>query len=70
MLKQTLSYRGETIITIYHKGFDYDVGNRQLRIEEKLGRFKLVFEEKVVPDNVLNVSVKSSPPSQASIGVR
>ncbi|MBW7476687.1 hypothetical protein K0T92_18370 [Paenibacillus oenotherae] len=50
MLEQVISYGSERIITIYHKGFDKDVGNRHKKVSEKLGRFQLVFEEKVVPD--------------------
>lgn len=50
MLKNILTYGGETIVTIYHKGFDDDVGKRNKRVVEKLGRLNLKFEEYVVPD--------------------
>ncbi|MDQ0495771.1 MULTISPECIES: hypothetical protein [Paenibacillus] len=57
MLKNTISYAGENILTVYHKGFDEDVKNRHLKTKEKLGRFQLIFEEKVVPDEeVENIS--------------
>ncbi|MFM9279244.1 hypothetical protein [Paenibacillus jiagnxiensis] len=51
MIKNTVSYAGENILTVYHKGFDEDVNDRHLKTTEKLGRFKLTFEEKVVPDD-------------------
>jgi hypothetical protein len=51
MLKNLLTFGGETIVTIYHKGFDEDVGRRNKRVVEKLGRLNLKFEEYVVPDD-------------------
>lgn len=50
MVKNTISYKGENIITIYHKGFDTDLGKRNLRKIEKIGFFNVKFEEKVVDE--------------------
>ncbi|MDR3594240.1 hypothetical protein [Clostridium sp.] len=45
MIKDTVSYKGETIITTYHRGFDLELYTRKFIKIEKLGHFNLKFEE-------------------------
>lgn len=54
MVKDTIYYAGEAILTIYHKGFDKEIGNRRIKKTEKIGRYNIIFEEKVVEENVLD----------------
>ncbi|MCB2343299.1 hypothetical protein [Clostridium estertheticum] len=51
MVQDIISYAGQTLITIYHKGFDTNIGAKKNEYIEKVGRYNLKFNEKVVPDN-------------------
>ena len=47
-VRDTISYAGDVILTIYHKGFDSEIGHRKIKRVEKVGRYNIIFEEKVV----------------------
>lgn len=49
MVRDTITYGGQTLLTVYHLGFDQAVGTRRIRIAEKLGAYRLAFEECLVP---------------------
>lgn len=55
MICNKITYGGETILTIYHTGFDKDVGNRQIKKSEKIGKYNLTFHETTIFDNALNI---------------
>lgn len=54
MVRDTISYAGEVILTIYHKGFDNELNQRKIRKSEKIGRYNIVFEEEIVQDNIVD----------------
>lgn len=51
MIRDTIKYAGETILTIYHKGFDRELSNRNIIKIEKIGRYNLMFSEIHIDDN-------------------
>lgn len=51
MIRDTVKYAGETILTIYHKGFDKELSNRNIIKKEKIGRYNLVFSEMSIQNN-------------------
>lgn len=53
MVRDIISYAGEVILTIYHKGFDKEVGNRRIKRTEKIGKYNIVFKEEVVEDSLI-----------------
>ena len=54
LVRDTISYAGETILTIYHKGFDEEINQRKIKRTEKVGRYNLIFQEEVVEDSVID----------------
>lgn len=54
MVRDTISYAGDVILTIYHKGFDSEIGHRKIKRVEKVGRYNIIFEEKVVKDDIID----------------
>ena len=54
MIKNTVAYAGQTLLTVYHKGFDEQIGDRKLKRTEKLGKYNLSFYEEVVSDNEID----------------
>ncbi|MGC8230974.1 hypothetical protein ACP2W0_18460 [Pseudobacillus badius] len=50
MIKNKITYAGQTILTIYHKGFDNAINQRKNKIREKIGCFNIIFEEETVSD--------------------
>ncbi|GIN23386.1 hypothetical protein [Siminovitchia fordii] len=53
LFRDTISYAGNVILTIYHKGFNEKMGHHNLTKTEKIGRFNLTFKEEVVDDNFI-----------------
>ncbi|MED0666652.1 hypothetical protein P4T04_10040 [Bacillus badius] len=51
MIKNKITYAGQTILTIYHNGFDNAINQRKTKIREKIGRFNIIFEEETVSDH-------------------
>lgn len=50
MIKETITYGSQNMLTIYHHGFDEECNNRRLKINEKIGRYRIIFEETYIPD--------------------
>mgnify|MGYP006869414122 FL=1 len=48
--KNTVAYAGQTLLTVYHKGFDEQIGDRKSKRTEKPGKYNLSFYEEVVSD--------------------
>ena len=45
MLRDTIAYGGQTILTVYHDNEELDLPKRRWREREKIGRYWLIFEE-------------------------
>lgn len=45
MLKDTITYGGQSVLTIYHENKELDISGRHWQEREKIGRYWLVFEE-------------------------
>lgn len=54
MIRDIISYAGDIILTIYHKGFDNELGNRKIKRVNKIGRYNIIFEEEIVEDAILD----------------
>ena len=54
MVRDIISYAGEVILTIYHKGFDSELGQRKIKKTERIGKYNIIFEEEVVEDDILD----------------
>lgn len=54
MVRDIISYAGEVILTIYHIGFDEEVGTRKIKRSEKIGKYNIVFEEEVVEEGLID----------------
>lgn len=54
MICDKITYGKQTLLTIYHQGFDDEIKDRRLNIVEKVGAYNLVFTEIWVPDDVIN----------------
>ena len=52
MLRDTVTYGGEIILTIYHENPELDVKSRHWIEKEKIGRFNAVFEETSVETSI------------------
>ncbi|MBR1398172.1 MAG: hypothetical protein IJ563_11670 [Selenomonadaceae bacterium] len=50
MIKETITYGRQNILTVYHRGFDEETKKRRLKINEKIGRYRIIFEETYIPD--------------------
>ncbi|KMT22647.1 hypothetical protein [Clostridium cylindrosporum] len=57
MIQNIVTYAGQILITIYHKGFDSDIRSRNIKKIRKIGKYNLIFEEKVVPDNIVDTVI-------------
>ncbi|MDR3600898.1 MAG: hypothetical protein P4L49_10545 [Desulfosporosinus sp.] len=62
MICDRIVYGGQSLLTVYHQGFDDEIKERRLKIVEKVGAYKLVFTETLVSDdeldNITNWSIK------------
>ncbi|MFT9487173.1 MAG: hypothetical protein ACH0QD_07360 [Tepidibacillus sp.] len=68
MVRDIISYAGEVILTIYHKGFDNEVAHRRIRKTEKIGKYNIVFEEEVVEDTILDSLINWDVKTEGLLG--
>ena len=57
MLRDTITYGKELILTIYHVNPELDIKGRCWTVKEKIGRYNAIFEEKSVDmsfDEIIN----------------
>lgn len=57
MLRDTITYGKELILTIYHVNPELDIKGRCWTVKEKIGRYNVIFEEKSVDmsfDEIIN----------------
>jgi len=54
MVRDTISYAGEVILTLYHKGFDSELSQRRIKRTEKIGKYNIIFEEEIVEDDIID----------------
>ena len=50
MICDKVIYKGEEILTVYHKGHDENIKERIIKKQTKIGRYNLIFIEKYVDD--------------------
>ena len=58
MICDKITYKGEVILTIYHRGFTRESGAKRLHNTLKVGRFNLCFEETVVDEQSINFPIE------------
>jgi hypothetical protein len=57
MIRDRVTYGGQTLFTVYHQGFDDEIKGRCLKRIEKIGVYNLIFTETLVSDDeVDNIS--------------
>ena len=54
MICDRIIYGGQTLLTIFHRGFDDEVNERCLKKVEKVGSYNLIFTETQVQDDVID----------------
>jgi len=54
MICDKITYGGQTLLTIYHQGFDDEIGTRSLKTIKEIGSYNLVFTEKKVKDDIVD----------------
>lgn len=54
MVCDKVTYGGQTLLTVYHQGFDHEIKKRRLKRTEKIGSYNLVFTETLASDNEID----------------
>lgn len=54
MICDTIKYGGQTLLMIYHHGFDDEIKERCLKIVEKVGAYNLIFTETLASDDEID----------------
>ena len=64
MLKDTITYGGQIVLTLYHENEELDLPNRRWRERQKIGRYWLEFEEHSV-DTAVEFLAEDTQPERA-----